>query len=148
MPVIRDQKQFWSGLLFALFGASALIACPSNKGTLTNMGPGYFPMVVSFGLMVVGVAGIVTSCRAGKQSALESFPTLGLVLILGGVCAFELTIDRFGLALSLLILVLLTCFARSGRKPVEVCITYASLLLLTWVIFIYFVQLPVYLFWQ
>jgi len=50
---IRNQKDFWAGLMFLAFGlAFALVALNYQMGTAVRMGPAYFPTVLG-GLMAV-----------------------------------------------------------------------------------------------
>jgi hypothetical protein len=50
---IRNQKDFWAGLMFLAFGlAFAIVARNYQMGTAVRMGPAYFPTVLG-GLMAV-----------------------------------------------------------------------------------------------
>jgi hypothetical protein len=144
---IRDSKQFWSGLLFAATGAGALWTLPLPLGTVKSMGPGYFPMLLGIGLLLVGISSVVLSFRASEIIRIDRLSLVPVFFILSGVVIAALLIDNYGLALSLLVLVLTTCYSRVLRHPIEITIIYLVVLLMTWGVFIYLIQLPIKLFW-
>ena len=53
--VIRSPRDFWAGVLYAGFGAAAvLMARDFGMGSGARMGPAYFPTVLGSLLFVVG----------------------------------------------------------------------------------------------
>lgn len=55
--IIKSQKDFYSGLMFAGVGAAfAIGATDYSIGTGARMGPGYFPMILGILLAILGVA--------------------------------------------------------------------------------------------
>jgi hypothetical protein len=143
---LTDRKQFWSGLVFLLIGVSAILSLPRPLGSLASMGPGYFPMILGAGLVLTGAVAIALSMRGAIATAVAPLPIVPACFVLVGVVAFALLITEAGLAVSLLVLVAASCYARLIRRPIEVAAIYAVLLPLTWVIFVYAVQLPISLF--
>ncbi|WP_301095635.1 tripartite tricarboxylate transporter TctB family protein, partial [Turicimonas muris] len=55
--MIKDQRDFWAGVLFAAFGAFFCFYAVANYplGTASRMGPGYFPMLLGGFLLFLGV---------------------------------------------------------------------------------------------
>ena len=54
MPLIRNPKDFYAGVLFMSFGLAALVIARSYPlGTAARMGPGYFPRVL--GILLLGI---------------------------------------------------------------------------------------------
>jgi Tripartite tricarboxylate transporter TctB family len=143
---LTDRKQFWSGIVFLLIGAAALLSLPRPLGSLSSMGPGYFPMILGSGLVLTGSLAVAFSMRGAIATTVAPLPIVPACFVLGGVVAFALLITEIGLAVSLLILVAASCYGRLIRRPFEVAVIYAVLLPLTWVIFVYAVQLPISLF--
>jgi hypothetical protein len=144
---ISDRKQFWSGLIFFSIGVIALWALPSHIGTATAMGPGYFPMLLGLCLILFGTTSMVLGIRSAEQIPVRRPPLVALLSIIGGVLIFAGLITRVGLAVSLLCVVLASCYGRLVDHSVEVLIIYAVLLGMTWLIFIYAIELPITLFW-
>ena len=143
---MTDRKQFWSGVVFLLIGAAALLSLPRPLGSLAAMGPGYFPMILGAGLVLMGSLAIAFSMRRAIATTVAPLPIVPACFVLGGVVAFALLITETGLAVSLLVLVAASCYARLIRRPIEAVLIYVALLPLTWVIFVYAVQLPISLF--
>ena len=144
---IGDRKQFWSGLIFLCCGAFALWKLPAQIGTATSMGPGYFPMLVGICLILSGGSSMFLGIRSTEAVEVGRPPFKALAFSLVGVLLFAVLINRAGLAVSLACLILACCFTRLRDRPLEVLIIYAALLGLTWLVFIYFIQLPINVFW-
>ena len=54
--IIKSQKDFFSGLLFAVVGSAfAFIATTYNIGTSARMGPGFFPLMLGVMLAIIGL---------------------------------------------------------------------------------------------
>jgi hypothetical protein len=143
---INDAKQFWSGIFFLVAGMVALWKVPRPLGTASAMGPGYFPMLLGVGLVLVGAALVAFSLRASTKSRVERLPLLPTCFVLGGVLAFSALIDEVGLVVSLLLLIGASCYSRLLKRPLEVVAMYVILVPVIWVIFIYTIQLPIDLF--
>ena len=53
---IRNNKDFWAGMVFFIIGAGAiLMAWDYPFGSTLRMGPGYFPVILSAILICVGI---------------------------------------------------------------------------------------------
>lgn len=66
--VIKNQKDFLSGLLFTVVGmGSGIVAIGYSIGTASEMGPGYFPFLASIFLAIIGAALVVTSLRGTER---------------------------------------------------------------------------------
>ncbi len=145
---IRDSKQFWSGLLFAATGAGGAVDAAIAARHREVDGPGIFPDAARHRASPGRPR--IRSCSASGASEIIRIDRLSLVpvfFILSGVVIAALLIDNYGLALSLLVLVLTTCYSRVLRHPIEITIIYLAVLLMTWGVFIYLIQLPIKLFW-
>ena len=65
MTIVRNEKDFWTGLIYIVFGAAIMrIALDYPFGTAGRMGPGYFPRVLAgvqilLGLIAVGRSFVV-----------------------------------------------------------------------------------------
>jgi hypothetical protein len=108
---IRAQSDFWCGLLFAAIGvATVVLAREYRMGTAARMGPGYFPTLLGYLLVVLGLTlSLPSLLRDG-----ENIPRMHLrpvVVILLSIVVFGLLLDRFGFALSVFVLVLLGALA-------------------------------------
>lgn len=108
---IRNPKDFWTGLVYACVGIVAfLIAKNYAFGSAGRMGPGYFPTVVSLLLVAVG---FVTFARAFRVSGerIGGLAWKPMVLILGSILSFGLLIERAGLVIAAVVLLLMSAAA-------------------------------------
>lgn len=109
--LIKHPKDFYSGLMYAAIGGGAiLIARGYNMGTSVRMGPGYFPTVLGSLLVLVGIISMIRSFLHEGES-IKAFAWKEIVLVLGSVVLFGLTVRGAGLAPSLVLLVLVSAWA-------------------------------------
>src|SRR5262245_59504366 len=102
MSRVRDHKDFWSGVLFIAFGCAGLwFGRNFAVGTLSRMGPGFFPMMMSLALMATGGFLVLRSLVVAGEPV-ERIAPLPQLLILAAIVAFGLLIERVGLATSVI----------------------------------------------
>jgi hypothetical protein len=111
MSLIRHPKDFWAGVLFiVLGGAGFIIALDYAMGSAGRMGPGYFPRSLGLILAALGLILVLRSFRL--QGDKIAFPTFRpLVIVLGSVLLFGLTVTRIGLVLAVILIVLVSSMA-------------------------------------
>lgn len=120
---IREPRDAISGLLFIVFGvAGGVIAAGYPLGTAMRMGAGYFPLLVSVVLVLLGVVVLLRSLslRVVERDAPASPFTLRPALfVAAGVLAFALLVPALGLLLATLALTLLSGYARRQARLLE-----------------------------
>ena len=111
---VATRKDFWMGVIYVVIGVSAFVIARNYAlGSAARMGPGYFPTAVALLLTVVGVAIVVRSFfRQGEL--IDRFAWKPMLLVLGSIVAFGILINRAGLVLAAVVLVL-GCAAASER---------------------------------
>jgi putative tricarboxylic transport membrane protein len=111
VALIRHPKDFWAGVLFIAFGGAAcVIALDYAMGTTARMGPGYFPRVLGLMLCALGALLVLRSFKL--QGAPLSFPTFKPVaIVLASVLLFGLVVNKAGLVIATLLLVLVSSTA-------------------------------------
>ena len=74
-----------SGLIFVAIGVGFAVASSGYEmGRAIRMGPGYFPLILSIAMIVLGAAIIVKGLRStSPEEPLGVVPWTGLVLVLG-----------------------------------------------------------------
>lgn len=94
-----------AGLMFVTFGAAGLwIASEYPRGSALRMGPGYMPVMLCWGLLLLGgVIAIKGVVSAG--ATLTAWHLRPLILVLTAVLAFALLIEPTGLAVATLAIV-------------------------------------------
>jgi hypothetical protein len=109
--IIRGPKDFWTGMIYVLFGGLAFwIARDYGFGTASRMGPGYFPTVLSALLVLIGVISLIRSFIVPAEP-LGAFALKGGFLIILATILFGILINRAGLIIALLALVLVSAAA-------------------------------------
>jgi predicted metal-binding membrane protein len=142
--IIRDQKEFVAGILFATIGGIAVFQSQSYEiGTITRMGPGYFPAMISIGLIFTGTTSIVRGLWHAHPERLDNLHWGDMALVLGAVVLFAVLIDRLGLIEAIAALVIVSCSGRIRRRPIEVLAIGVALIALAVGVFIYGLNIPV-----
>lgn len=141
---IRDQKEFVAGILFATIGVIAVFQSHSYKiGTITRMGPGYFPAMIGIGLILTGTTSIARGLWQAHPERLDNLHWRDMALVLGAVLLFAVLIDRLGLIEAIAALVVVSCSGRIRQRPFEVLAIGIALIALAVGVFIYGLNIPV-----
>lgn len=147
----QHSSEVIAGLVFISFGVLfAVIASQYQLGTATNMGPGYFPLLLALLLSGVGLAQVVRyfDWSALKQTALQ-FParvsraqlrTFGLII--ASVALFGLFAESVGFVIATLLLIGISGLAYQQAKIKELVILAPSLTLISVLVFSYGLDLP------
>jgi len=107
----RNPQDFWTGLLYIFFGASAIIiARDYNMGTAFKMGPAYFPTILGGVLVVIGAIAVIRSFIAAG-TPIEAFAFKGLALVIVSVLVFGFLVRAAGLVVALPLLVFISAYA-------------------------------------
>jgi hypothetical protein len=111
MSAIRNPKDFCAGLIYLGIGLGAVyIAQDYEMGTAVRMGPGYFPNVLGSVLALVGLIALLRSfMRPGE--AIGRLAWREALLVLGATAIFGMLVRGAGLALSVLVLVVISSYA-------------------------------------
>lgn len=139
---IHTSKDFWAGIMFLTFAAVAVLAARGYAmGSAGRMGPGYFPMALGIvlgllGLIIIGRAFVAGDERVGT---LQLRPLLVIVV---AVCLFGLLIERLGLVVALVTVVVVSAMASREYRPVEVAALAATLAAFSVGVFVYALRLP------
>lgn len=139
---IRLSTDLLTGVLFLALGAFALIyGSRYPLGTAARMGPGYYPLLASSGLILLGLVLVVRSfiTMVEEVGAIDVRP---LALVLAGTLAFGLLIDRAGFIIAGLVLVVAARLADRGFRALEVAVLAVCLVAVTLAIFRYGLGMP------
>jgi Tripartite tricarboxylate transporter TctB family len=140
---VRLSADLLSGLLFVALGGFAIVyGSRYAPGTAARMGPGYFPMLVSAGLTLIGIVLVVRSLLAAND-ALGAIGWRPLVLVLAGMLAFGLLIDRLGLLAAGIALVVAARLADRDFRWLETALLATGLTLAAAGLFLYGLGLPI-----
>ena len=140
---VKNQKDFFAGLIFVLFGALfALGATAYRMGDAARMGPGYFPFVLGSLLVALGsllLAGSVAS--HAERSAVERLHLRPMILVLGSIAAFALLLRPAGVVLAIVALIMISSRASAEYRPKEAILNVIVLIGASLAIFVWGLQL-------
>ena len=146
MKIVRNPKDFVSGLLFAAVGLFAIVVGANYPlGTAARMGPGYFPRILGILLILLGSALALRALKL-QGSPLPGWHWKPTIIVLGSVVLFGLIVNSVGLALSTVILIVLASSASPEFRPKESLVSGIALAVLSISVFVLALklQLPIW----
>ncbi len=142
---IRNQQDFWSGVMFAVVGiAFAGFARQYEMGTAQRMGPAFFPTVLGLLLALLGVI-IALKSLAGETAdgKIQKFHFDALGWVLGAVVLFGILLRPAGLIVALVALVVVSAFGSHDFKLKETIALTIGLVVLVLAVFIWGLKLTI-----
>lgn len=144
---IKSQEDFWAGLMFIGFGLLAIyISQDYPMGSAMRMGPGYFPTYLGVIMALLGATVTALSFKV-EGERIKPFAWRAMVLLSVAFVVFGWGIDNVGFIPSLAALIFLSALAGREFKLKEVLVLMAVLIVGSWGLFIYGLELPFPLFW-
>lgn len=139
---IRNNKGFWGGLTFMVVGAVVVLyAWDYPFGTTLRMGPGYFPVVLGFIMMVFGLAIMLQGLH--KPERIQGRPSIRALLILPlSLVIFGVLMEFAGFFPALVALIFVSAAAGREFRFKEVLILSGVMVGMSWIIFIWGLDLP------
>jgi hypothetical protein len=136
-------KDFLSGLLFAGFGIWGLaLGWNFPIGTASRMGPGYFPQLLSWGVIAIGVILMVRALLASQPGPIARMGWRALVLVITAIVLFGVLAERIGMVLSIPLLIGIGGAACMDSRWREVAISTVLLTAFAVAVFKYGLGLP------
>lgn len=140
---IVNQKDFWAGIMFMIFGAFfSIYGTEYTFGTAAKMGPGYFPTALGVILIGIGLLLCVIAVHPkATPSKVDRFNFYMIGHIIGGVILFGILLPSMGLAVALFSLLLVVSHASHEFRLRGSLITIAFLILISFGIFVWGLEL-------
>ena len=132
------------GLFFIALGSVALwVSRDYLFGDLNRMGPGFFPRMLSFGMIGLGVL-IVLRGLPDLAGANDNGARLdrSMWLIPASAAVFGLSVEPLGLVIALALAIAVAGAAHRQARLKEVAISLVSLIALSVLIFVVILKLP------
>ena len=136
--VIRHEKDFWSGVMFAVFGALFVVFAQSYElGSAQRMGPAFFPTILGFLLAILGIVIVLKGLgHTEDDHKVEKFHFGPLAWVLGSVIVFGVTLRWAGFVVSMVILVIISSMGSHEMRWKEVVGLSIGMAVLTYLVFI------------
>lgn len=139
---IRHPRDFYAGLMYGLTGIAVVVIARSyTMGTSMRMGPGYFPTLLAWLLIVIGAISILRSlARDGER--IEAFAWKPIALVLGSTVLFGVLVRGAGLVPALMALILVSAWASPNFKLKTTLLLATGTTLLSGLVFVKGLGLP------
>ncbi|MFK8250774.1 tripartite tricarboxylate transporter TctB family protein [Ancylobacter terrae] len=143
---VRNPKDIVAGLLLIGLAAwFALMTTDLPMGTAMRMGPGYFPLLLSGVLGVLGIIVLVTGLRFPDEGApvqLSELPWRALAAVTIAVVVFGLGVRTLGLGPAIGLSVFISALGSRKFHIVTALILTAIMVLFAWGVFVKALGLP------
>ena len=144
---VKNQEDFWAGMMFVGFGLLAIFMARDYPfGTTSRMGPGYFPTWLGIIMASLGSALVLQGLKH-EGAKLGKWAFKPMVLMGLGFVIFGWSIDHLGFVIATAALIVLGAASGTEFKWKEVIIMTVVLIVGSWALFIYGLELPYPLFW-
>lgn len=141
--LIRNPKDFLSGLMFAGFGGAAIyLGQDYEMGEAVRMGPGYFPTFLGAMLCLVGAACMLRSLKL-EGAPIGKLALKPLLLVVVSILVFGLLLRHAGLVAALSTSLLISAMASSQFSLKQTLLTIVLLTAFCYLVFIKGLSLPI-----
>ena len=143
---LRNNQDFCAGMMFFLTGTIAIITARDYPfGSTLRMGPGYFPVVLSVILIVFGLITMLKGLRQGEKIR-GSWSIRALIILPFSLVLFGILMEVAGFIPALIGLIFLSAASSREFKFKEVLLLTLVLVAIAWVVFIWGLGLPYFMF--
>ncbi len=143
---IKSQRDFWSGLMFVVAGVSFAIGATNySMGTSARPGAGYFPLLLSVIMAILGVIVLFKSLTIETPGG-DPIGTIAwkpLIIIVAAIAIFGITIEKLGMVVSIPILILISSLAGDEFSWKGVIANAVVLTVGSWAVFILGLKLTI-----
>jgi Tripartite tricarboxylate transporter TctB family len=111
---IKNQRDFWSGLMFVAVGiAFAVGATNYSMGSSARPGPGYFPLILSAIMAILGAVVLFKSLtiETDDGNPVGAFAWRPLIVVVVAIGFFGLALPRLGMLITVPILIFIVSMA-------------------------------------
>ena len=143
---IKSQRDFWSGLMFVLIGAGFAIGATNySMGTSARPGAGYFPLMLSVIMAILGAIVLFKSLtiESADGDPIGSIAWKPLLVIVAAITVFGIALPRLGLIITVPILIIMTSLAGDEFHWKGVLAAAAVLTVGSWAIFVLGLKLTI-----
>ena len=147
MVRIRSSQDFGAALVFIVIGTAGLYFGKDLAfGSAAQMGPGYFPSVLSGLILLLGL-GLALKSLSLEGPPVERAQLRPIGFIVGGILLFGVLINVIGLALTAVLLTVVVAYARREAKLVESLALGFGLAVFVIAVFVYGLSQPLPVWW-
>jgi hypothetical protein len=139
---IRSPRDFGAGILFVAIGlAGAYYGSDLRLGSAARMGPGYFPQIISWCIVALGVFIGVRSLGM-RGPPLERMQLRPLGVLVASSLVFGYAIEQVGLVIASMAALLIASYARRGANWREALALAVGLTVFAAIVFVWALGQP------
>ena len=137
MVRVKSPQDLGAGLVFLLIGLAGIyFGSDLTFGTAARMGPGYFPTLLSWLIIAIGLV-VGFQGVAVEGPPIEPVQLRPILFIIAAILVFGFLIESIGLALTAVLLTIFAAYARREVKLGETVLLGVGLGIFTVVVFVY-----------
>jgi hypothetical protein len=143
---IKSQRDFWSGLMFVVVGIIFAVGATNySMGTSARPGAGYFPLLLSIIMAILGAIVLFKSLTIESPGGdlIGQIAWKPLLVIVASIAIFGFSIERLGMIVSIPILIVISSLAGDEFHWKGVIANAIVLTIGSWVIFILGLKLTI-----
>ncbi|MEO6410808.1 MAG: tripartite tricarboxylate transporter TctB family protein [Burkholderiaceae bacterium] len=136
---IKSQRDFWSGLMFLVVGAAFAVGATNySMGTSARPGAGYFPLILSVILTIMGAIVLFESLTIETEDGepIGDIAWRPLIVIVAAIVVFAILLPRLGMFITIPVLIIMVSFAGDEFGWIGVIVSSVVLTAFSWLIFI------------
>ena len=147
MVRIKSPQDAGAAVVFMVIGlAGAYLGSDLAFGTSARMGPGYFPIILSWTIFAIGVI-VGLKALTVEGPAIEPVQLRPMLVIIAAIVAFGYLVERLGLAITAALLTVLAGYARRDVSLWETLLLAAGLAVFSVALFVYGLSQPFPAWW-
>ncbi|MGH6770229.1 MAG: tripartite tricarboxylate transporter TctB family protein [Xanthobacteraceae bacterium] len=142
---IRNPRDLIAGLLFVAIGVATIAGASDYPiGTMRNIGPGYYPILLGVALVLLGGGVIVNAFRFEREGTVDDagLALRPLVMVIAAMAAFGGLVRPFGLGAAIVALIVISSLGGRDISLVRMLLLSAAMTALAWAVFIWLLGLP------
>ena len=136
---IKSQRDFWSGLMFLITGVGFAIGATNySMGTSARPGAGYFPLILSTILAIMGAVVLFKALTIETEDGepIGAIAWRPLIIIVLAITVFAILLPRLGMFITIPILIIIVSFAGDEFSWIGVLVSCVVLTAFSWLVFI------------
>ncbi len=143
---IKSQRDFLSGLMFLIVGVVFAVGATNYKmGTSARPGAGYFPLILSVIMVILGCVVLFKSLTIETEGGdlVGDIAWRPLLVVVASIAAFGVTLPLLGMLAAVPILIVMVSFAGAEFKWSGVVINSVVLTAFAWFVFVWGLKLTI-----
>ena len=143
---IKSERDFWSGLMFVIVGVIFAVGATNySMGTSARPGAGYFPLLLSVIMAILGAIVLFKSLTIETPGGdpIGHIAWKPLVVIVIAITVFGALLERLGMVFTIPVLIVISSLAGDEFKWRGVLVAAIVLTFGSWVVFVWGLKLTI-----